>query len=612
MKRWEILGGSLLVVFLVISRFFLLNQIPLMLPHDEAIYAMQAYSYSVQGTTLNQLQHPWELKPIDPMFAELPATMLMPGFALFHDPLFATHFIPALLGIFLPFLFGWLLYGIWKDKKIALAGIILMSFNPLLWQLSRLSYDPFLSVFFYIAGAAILVNSNRWVKLLSFPVFFLGFFQYQGLKLLLIPWVIIILALQWTVQENNYSLHDLIHVIKNKWRSYEAIIIVLCIVLVIIYIGILLPHSGASSRANFTIFTDTQFLRKDVSTNRLLSITSPLTSLFANKLTSIGDFMIQRMVGTFNPRQFFIAIDPGANGFLVWTHGLFYWLEGLFMVIGLVYLVSTSMKNKIQFAIIATSLVILNIANVINTTSEWYTFRALMVYVMLLMVGSIGLVRLWNIRFLRLVVIVVYLASIGNFTYQYFFKYPLVSIDAGKFDERLIARYAELSHDKNPHNPVIVYGIQPDFFFSAYLLYSRSLNKTNADTIGRQVRNNQGKQIQSYTLNNVTFTNGCIPANVAGTVVASALDAHPCNETGIRDVTTLLSVSSGSALIKPEMHEIVQVRDSGVLYKVYRDKLCQGIALQGFIHIQSFSQLQIDKLSPSMFCSNWFANVVGL
>jgi len=138
-KIFWALASVIFIIFLIWSRFYQLDLLPASLTHDETVYAISAQSFILQGTDLTQSHKPWSLTPIHPMYAEWPATIMSLGFLISHNSLFAAHFPSALMGVLLPFIFGWLLWGVWRNKQLAIIGVVIAAANPLLWQFSRLS-----------------------------------------------------------------------------------------------------------------------------------------------------------------------------------------------------------------------------------------------------------------------------------------------------------------------------------------------------------------------------------------------------------------------------------------------------------------------------------------
>jgi hypothetical protein len=594
----------LFALSLLASRLYLLSIIPATLTHDETVYAIQAYSYAVQGKTLNQDQPMWSIMPVDKMYAELPPLVLTPGFLIANNPLLASHLMPALLGIMFPILIGLFVYGIWKDKKLAIISVILSTFNPLLWQMSRLSYDAFFSAFFYFSGAVVILNCKNKLKLLSIPLFAFGFFQYQGFKLLLIPWVLLVIIMKFFSMYDK-PFHELKERIKSRklFKSLEFIAVAFSLVLTLFYVFILLPTQSSSSRLQQLIFTDKSYLSNSVDMDRKLAIPSPLISLASNKTTVVTDFIARRSIGSFDPKLLFLNLEPTANGFFVWTHGLFYWTEGIGMIVG-IYLI-IAVKRRLLGISVLTGVLLLNVPNLINTISEWYTLRGLLSYSLLLIIASIGLRKLWEMKHIRILVLMFYLINILGFTYQYFYRYPVISVDAGNIEERILARYIYLSQKKDHTTPIYIYGSEPHYLFYNYLLYSRSLNKKSADEIGKTVRENEGRHTKSYKYGNIVFTDNCTPNEKNGIAIRS-VHFEMCEQ---EDTDPSPDQDSPDQLASKTNLAIVQVKDSGARYKIHGDSLCRDEKVTGFIQLRSFYQLRIENLSVSDFCSNWLAKL---
>jgi hypothetical protein len=82
MQHKYIVSYIVIFVFTLFTRFWLLDRLPVSLVHDETVYAAQAKSFAVQGTTLNQAIPWWSLQPVHPFYAELPSVVMAP--AKFH------------------------------------------------------------------------------------------------------------------------------------------------------------------------------------------------------------------------------------------------------------------------------------------------------------------------------------------------------------------------------------------------------------------------------------------------------------------------------------------------------------------------------------------------
>lgn len=584
------LSGIFLIIFLFWSRFYQLDLLPASLTHDEAVYAVQAKSYALQGSSLTQTHRPWSLKPIHPMYAEWPATIMSLGFLVNDNSLQATHFSSALMGVLLPFLFGWLLWGIWKNKQLAIAGVVMATISPLLWQFSRLSYDTFYSVFFYLAGGAVYVNLKNKQCWWSLPLFIIGFFQYQGLKLLLTPWLVLLFLLKFP------SLKK----IKNQLLKPMGLIVGATVILSLIYGLILLPSQKTDNRLGKTIFSGSENITQQVDTDRRLSLLSPWSKYATNKFTHSGWFMVDRFLGAFNPNLLFRYGEPNTSGFAVWTHGIFYLADAVLILLGVVALLSKK-KTRWGGALILVSILIFSAPNLINIMSQWHLPRTFLAYVLLLVLTSWGSWLVWQDKFWRWIMCGVYLASTVYFSYQYFYRYPVTHLDAGTWDERIAATYAGLAQPKE----VWIYSDTPEMTFYNYLLYENLITKDSLDEIKNTVLLNQDQQNRYYSLEDgITITNGCIDVTLDRTHVWKI--GHSFCKT---EDETLVSKQE---LARTNRLTIPAVLDSGEAYRIYGDTICQQYKLSPFVHLQHLQDLDLNHMNQQQFCQKWITDLRGL
>ncbi|MBU0978223.1 hypothetical protein KKF92_00120, partial [Patescibacteria group bacterium] len=509
-KMW-LIGFSLMMLFLVWSRFFLLGTIPAIIPHDEMVYAVQAKSYAIQGVTLLQNHSFWQLTPFDPMYAELPATIMSLGFKLTQNPLIASHLISALMGVTLPLALAWLTFGIWGQKKPALAVLVLAVFNPLLWQFSRLGYDAFYSLWFYTVGGALLLSHRRSLKLLSLLFFSLGFFNYQGFKLLLLPWIFLLMGLKFSIDVGWSGSKKWLVKTKNWFyqNRLSGVIFLLLMGLVAYYGLILLPSQpGVAGRLNHTIFSQPELVSDQVDWERRLTLSSPLTSLFSNKPLYVVRFLISRLSEAFNPALLFLLIEPSVSGFSVWTHGIFYFVEGVWMMLGPMAL-TRQPKWRWSVIVLLLGVVVCSLPTLINTGSEWHLLRTMLSYTLLLILAGWGLVWTLDQKWWRWPILAGYIFLIANFTHMYFNLYPIISMEWGNFEERVVSNYAQQLAKLKPNYKITVYAVQPDYYFWTHLLFANQLNQKTADEVAKQMREGITKDATRLTIGNITFTNVC-------------------------------------------------------------------------------------------------------
>lgn len=591
------LCGIFLFTFLIWSRFYQLNLLPSSLTHDETIYAVNAKSYVLQGKDLSQSHKPWSLNPIHPMYAEWPTAVMSFGFLFSGNPLFATHFSSALMGILLPFVFGWLLWGIWKNKQLAIIGVIIAATSPLLWQFSRLSYDTFYSAFFYLAAGAIFINLKDKQHWWSLPFFIIGFFQYQGLKLLLVPWVGLLFLLK----------SPSIKKIKANIVKPMGLIVAASIVLSLIYGLVLLPRQQTHNRLNSTILSGSKTISQQVNTDRRLSLLSPWLTLTTNKITHSGWFMIDRFVGAFNPNLLFRFGEPNTSGFAVWTHGIFYLIDAGLIILGIVALLSKK-KTKWSGSLILLSILIFSLPNVINTMSQWHLPRTFLAYLILLILVSWGSWLVWQDKLWRWIVSGTYLLSVAYFGYQYFYRYPVTHLDAGTWDERIATTYATTATDHQSDTQVWIHSSTPEMTFYNYLLYQRQIKKSSLSTINQILNDNQELIEKKYQLGNVVITNECVDIDQNRISIWEA-DHSFCKS--IEHERDEASFKKQEKTRKSRL-SISAVLDSGTTYHIYGDTVCQQYELSPFVHLQHISDLDLDKMTSQQFCQKWITDLRNL
>jgi hypothetical protein len=350
---------TLVLFFLLFIRFFKINEIPTAFVHDELIYVMQAKAISFTGHDMSGTWSPSSLKPFNTAFAELPSSLMTIGINLSSNPVISGRITHILVGILLPFALAWFTYGIWKNKQLAGITLVIGSVNPWIWQFSRMTFDSLFSLFFYLLGGAIILNSKKWWKLLSVPILFVGFFQYQGMKLLFIPWVVLLVA--YEVLGSKFELNK--KFLLSKLRSFSApliIIIISSLALFGYYIQVALPQQSASTRMSQIVFFEKAYTAAIVDKDRQLSIISPFLPLVSNKYTVMMETVVKNTFGAINPTFLFFAADEAANRFAATNHGYFY-LPDFFLICGGIFFLIVDKKkfvsNIYYLVIVVTTLI---------------------------------------------------------------------------------------------------------------------------------------------------------------------------------------------------------------------------------------------------------------
>lgn len=595
-KNKEIYFIVFLIILLVISRFFNLNEFPVGLTHDETVYAIQAKSLAIQNSNTEQNLGWFSLKPIHSMYAEWPASLMAPFFWVTDNPILATHLLPTVMGILLPLGLAWLVWGLWRDQKLALISLALAIFSPLLWQFSRLSFDSFFSVFFYVWAGALLINLKDWQKMWAIPVLIVGFFQYQGLKLLLVPWVFTLCSLQFVAELKDYRWKSFIKQSKKYLSRPISIILYFSVILTLVYGFIILPGQDTNGRISKTIVTDNQFISQQVNTQRRLSIQTSVSKVFANKFTQIGLFIIKNYAGAFSPELLFIQSEPTVSGFAVWSHGVFYIVDIVLLALGFFVLMKNK-KTQLQGLILLLMPIIFSLPSIINTLSEWYLLRQMLAYTSMMIVMAWGGWYLLQFNKLKWLLFSVYLISISNFVYQYYFRYPVYSADAQEVQERIISKYISLVKKDNSEQLISVYTPEPERYFASYLLYSNKLNQQTKDDIADSYKTG------NYQLDGVTFVSGCVDLNQDEVIIGDILSL-PCDVLG-----SDAEAKAKEDRILSNKLSIPAVLDSGETFRIYNDQICSKYQLPTFFSVSNLEKFQVENMTAQNFCQSWIADL---
>lgn len=630
-KNWQAIhwiAAITFALFLLWSRFWALDRLPATMPHDEMVYAVQAQSLVLQGRSLDQSQSWWGLKPQHVMYAEWPALVMAPGFLVTDNPLLATHFVSALMGITLPFTLASIVWSLWKRRDVSIATAVVVTLNPLFWQMSRLSYDAFYSLWFYIAAGALLTRNKWYTVALSVPLFFIGFFQYQGFKLLLAPWIAFLLAIMFfnSSPAKLWTKKQLPKLLKNIWALRGVGVLLAGAFALTLYYGIvLLPQQSSVSRLNKLIFTDTDRLSAIVNTERRLSLDNPVAAIASNKGTATLYFMLDRLLGAFDPKLLLMSVEPTVSGFSVWTHGVFYWLEVILFFTGLGILMSKQERRWGGIVYVA-GILTLCLPALINSGNEWYLLRCMLSYLLILPVVAWGVTGIWSLgRGWQLALALVYAVSIMNFTYHYWNRFPIISLDWGNFDERIVANYIGHHHAAYPDTAITVFSDEAEYMFWSYLVYNNALNKENADEVAAQMRATPPYTARgTYTVGNITFTSYCAPQDPfseQGKVTEPQLwivrQLHnTCPGSEWRKHTVGLDPSTDFKAPLPTLIpgdqrapvlSFLAVLDSGERFRVYGNQLCSADA-GTFIRVDSLDSLRVEQQDAQTFCQQWIRN----
>ncbi|HEX7017956.1 MAG TPA: hypothetical protein VF209_03560 [Patescibacteria group bacterium] len=557
----------------------MIDSIPPVISHDEIYYVNEAQTVALSGSDLSGQWHPWHLTPSHPLFAELPGTVMSAGFILFPNaPFMAAKFVYLLAGTLLPLVLAGIVLELTKHRPTALITLILATVNPWLFQFSRMGFDSLLSLFFYFLACYVFLHFHDWKKyFLASLLLMLGFLQYQGLKVVLPPLVIILTAYQ-VITSHHQSWTQTFQ------KNLPALFFLLINAALVVGFFLRLPSNSASRLQDMIFFND-NYISAQVNLKRQQGLANPYQEYFVNKFTVVTEELIARYLHSFNPTQLFIKGEPLRNPFSVWDYGIFHPADALLILIGLITVWNLLRGKEIGWLLVAL-IVIAPLPSAINIKDTWIMFRSSFLFPLLLILAAIGFSKLWHWlpKMGRVFLVLIYSLCVLNFFYQYFYRYPLYGTQGSYFAERVITSYTtRLGEDQ----PVVILGDESRFLWEEYLFYSGSITKQNLAEINKQTLN------QTYELGNVRISTDCIQAEdiQAGKVIIAGNSVAFCQE----DTPAALTQSPIA---------VPSLLDSGAIFTIYNDRLCQGYGLDAFAHVDK-NVFAVEELSTEDFCRSF-------
>ena len=564
----------ILVILLAISlRFIWLDKIPNAIGGDEVVYILNSKALFLTGSDIFGMWSPLQgllfQYPQGETQAELPYILNSLAMGLLPSNLFAAHLTNAISGVFLVF-FIFLVVRELLGSKAAVFAALVASINPWFVYIGRTAYEGIPAMLFYFISFYILLKAKGWKILWAFPFLTLAFYSYIATKLILLPFVFAII------------IYCYLYVNKKKYLKQYLVLFVLCISLVTFFV-ISLKLNPQTARLNELLTPNNPEIANEVNAIRKESIQNPLTNLFVNKYSVFANIVAIKTLKTFSFDFLFVN---GDEFFSIWRHGLFYYIDSLFLILGLLFMF---VRKRKVLGLLSALILIGAIPQVLHTAKiDNFSIHATMAFAPLtLLIGfgiweTINYFKNKNYKFiLTTVILIIYTLSAVNFLNIYFFWHPL----RGYFDFpiRVVSSYAIRASDSQK---ITIYSSSSFDLFKKYLFYSNKYDKTSSNIVKNNLK------AEKYLLGNVAFKGCSLPIDLSNKDNLLIIDAKCGNQ--FKDLPHL-SVSS--------------LKDGGETFRIYNDKICKGVALGRYISNFKIENFNIEALSTRDFCPNFISSL---
>ncbi len=566
-KNKVILLGIILLALLL--RIVFLQSVPSGISDDELEFILNAKAIFYTGRDVTGTWSPLtnglraNIFPIAPYIFNIPVAGPLPFNPLVNKlPYIGFHILLILT-----------LYFITKrlvNKHAALLVAFTAAINPWMIFFGRTAFESPVSILFYLFGFYLLLQKNTWFSVLAFFCYVIAFFTYTGAKVIFIPFVLLTLLFAWFNNTRSETI----------WR-YAAI----ALLSLVLFTGQLmtLRTQAIGERISEIITPNSSHIVDSVNSERKLTAVFPFTNIFSNKVTVYARYIIGKYFEVYSPTLLFQTGETRAT-YSLFNHGYFYYLDIVFLFLGLCYLYRV---HKKLFLFIVGCLVIGPLPAVINTVESGFAaLRAALIFPVFCLIIGVGLYSIAAHKKIALFVYICYALFLGRFLFVYFFQYPIYASDAYGFSKKVLSSYIERS--LRIASPVTVYSNAPNAVFKQYLFSSNAYSKDNADSVALLMRR------PTYSFGSIHF--------------ASCLEPGP----KLPNHTYIMETGLCEKHIPPAVLQHVSISllaDGGEVYKIYNDALCSGYQLQRYPRHITLRDLRIDILSNQDFCQQLISSI---
>lgn len=588
---FKISFGLIFITSLLFKTIYLSN-IPTSFHPDELMYLVQAKSFFLQGTDLSGHWKPQLLNTFNQMYAELPSAIWSLGYLFTSNLVIGPRIISVILGTSITILITAIIHKIHKNKYLALLTFFVFSFSPFILQMSRMTFDVLPALFFYLVGIAISFYLKGWKRIFALPFYILGFFQYQGFKIILLP-----LVIATEVFYQHYFQPKTTTACKKSAWLPSAVNILSIFILLIIYLTLILPNQAVSGRISNQTILGPEYqttISGYVNTERRLSVAPKfIGKVFTNKITVLTHDRLSELASIFNPKNIYLINDPSVSGFSVWSHGLLYPLELFILPVALMYLFR---KQKLSITLLWMSFLLIgSMPSLLAANNSWFMFRSMLTYFTLTLLTAYGIYYLLKTNTLLFTgTIIIYLFSIIYFGYQFFYRFPVYSANGNYFRYKVLGSYVgRLPQDEL----VTIHSSSPEGLYLYYLYYNNLIIEENLD----QIKDNLSRG--EYSLNNVTFTTDCVSSDDTHHIIYQAGHKECMSDNQLATDLEFIAESEKATLT------ISSLLDGGGQFEIMNDELCSAEKLNSYPRLSSVRDFSVVEQSNSQFCLNNIVDV---
>lgn len=565
----------LVILTAFLLRFIWLDKIPNAIGGDEIVYTLNAKASFITGhdifgtwSPINGLLFQY---PKGEAQAELPYILNSFIVGPLDFSLLSSRLPNLIMGIVLV-LFIYLVTREILGKNTAIFAALIASINPWLIYIGRTAYEATPAMLFYFISFYILLKAKQWRILLALPFLVAAFYSYIATKLIFLPFVFVVIVYAW------------FFINKKKYLKQYLVLFSLCLLFVGFFV-ISLKLNPQTARLDELLTPFDPAISNEVDSIRKTSIKNPLIEILVNKYTLFINIVAIKTLKSFS---FDYLFAYGDEFFSVWRHGLFYYIDSLFLILGALFLFTK--RRAVFFLLSILSLIgiipqVLHTADVANFSIHMtMTFPFLIILIGAGVFGTIDYFKFKNKNIrstITALILLIYFVFTLNFSNIYFFWHSI----QGYFDFplRTVSSYAKRASE---NQKVVIYSTSSFDFFKKYIFYTNQYNKNTAKTIRDNINN------EKYSFGNVTFSSCNIPENYE-------------NESNL----IIIDVQCPDYSLDLPHISIARLKDGGESFKIFNDRICKEIGLNRYASNIKLSEFSVEALPTNKFCQTFITSL---
>ncbi len=573
----RILLSVVLLVFLAISvRVTFLDRVPTGMSDDELLYTLSSQAFFYTGKDVSEQWSPLSLvKPPSNVviaYGRVPYMLFSPFLGNITPSMFTARLPYALFGGLFVIVIFFICQRLFSPQVGIIAGLV-FALNPWSIFFSRTAYESPIAMYFAFMMLVLLLYVRSWKILLAFPFYILSFYSYLGTNIILPLFTLLTIFYAWLLNNKRFT-------------KYYLALIFLTLLVFVVYI-IHLPNDIGGGRTKELITPNLPTVSQSVNWDRRESIHTPFTSLFINKYINSGMMIVNQYLGAFSPMYLF-SKGEGEARFTLWSHGTFYLIDILFLLIGVISL----FRHKMREALLLLSIVLISpIPSALHFGDTQYALRSSFLFPVLIIFIGYGVYtviqRFQNKAIPAVLIGIVYGIFVANFGYQYNFRNPVYNYDSFGLSGRIFARYMQLVNTHGYKAQMLYNGVDTGLF-RQYLFFTKKYTKENHSQIASLFSQ------QSISLENITFTD-CRKISLDQSVITVIPYNLKCTNQKLSKNIVSITDYTGS---KP-------------IYLIYNDLLCQKYKLLPYLNNLQLKDFAIENLNEQAFCQKFFTRDVG-